>query len=76
MIACACADDMGPLLSTRCGGRCMVVIPATAGGAFSTAKLVIHLAFPRRTTMDSRFRGNDVEVVETPSNFFFNRTIA
>jgi hypothetical protein len=54
----------------------MVVIPATAGGAFSTAKLVVHLAFPRRTTMDSRFRGNDVEVVETPSNFFFNRTIA
>jgi hypothetical protein len=35
------------------------VIPAQAGGAFSTAKLVIHVAPDPKSKVDSRLRGND-----------------
>jgi len=67
MIACACADRMGPLLSAHCGGRCKVAIPAKTG---------ILGRVSQQGRMDARFRRNDDRVVETPSNFFFNRTTA
>ena len=45
----------------------MVAIPAKTG---------IHGRASQQGRMDARFLRNDGRVVETPSNFFFNRTTA